>query len=265
MGRAPDPQPVLIDPRYFDNRKLRSVGAHGRELHLRAICFSNLNLTDGVITHEEAAELAGRVLAQGNGQLVEPTRDERDALLHTLVTARLLDAVAVGYAIHDYGEHQLLRSEILEEELAAAHAALAEAEEASRLRFKWRNDKRRQRGMSTERPPDVHPASVTATALQNVSSQSATAQYSGGLLEDESEGLTWTNIGSYLSDADDRTSLVVQSLRRRFRLPEAALHNAMQALVERRARTPQLVSEARYFVATLKALAESGQYAREVA
>lgn len=259
MGRAPDPQPVLVDPRYFDNRKLRAVGAHGRELHLRMICYSNLNLTDGVLTHEEAEELAGRVLDQGSGSLVPHTMEERIVLLDTLVAARLLEVCSVGYAIHDYDEHQLTRAEIMVETLSEIEAD----QDADRRRGLARIRKRRQRERDSHAEVTRDP--VTATAVQSVSSLSATAQDTGELHGEQNGKPTWGSVHGLLADSDDRTPIVIAAMRRRYGLPDAALHNAVEALEERRARTPALVSEARYFVATLRGLAESGQYEGAVA
>lgn len=61
-----------------------------------------------------------------------------------------------------------------------------------------------------------------------------------------------------LRDANEATEAVLTDLRRR--LPEAAFHSAMEALRERRERQPALVSETRYFVASLRQMIRDGRY-----
>jgi hypothetical protein len=62
-----------------------------------------------------------------------------------------------------------------------------------------------------------------------------------------------------LQDGNRDVENVLIALRRD--LPEAAFHAAMESLKERRTRKPALVSEARYFVATLKTMLREGRYA----
>lgn len=72
---------------------------------------------------------------------------------------------------------------------------------------------------------------------------------------------TWTTVASSLRDADERTASVIAAIAKNERLPEAALHNAVEALETRRRKPGKpLDSEAKYFVATLKRLSESRQY-----
>lgn len=71
--------------------------------------------------------------------------------------------------------------------------------------------------------------------------------------------LTWDNVHEILADRDDRTASVIRAFSRG--LPEAALHTAVESLTARREKPGRpLVSEARYFVQTLKRMAEEGQY-----
>lgn len=62
-----------------------------------------------------------------------------------------------------------------------------------------------------------------------------------------------------LDDADAETEAVLAAYSKR--LPEAAFHTALESLNGRRARQPVLVSETRYFVATLNSMIREEQYA----
>lgn len=255
MGRQPDPQLVALDPRYFDHPKLRPLGPHGRELHLRAICHSALHLTDGALSHEEAVELAGRTLAHAGGPLAPVTPSETVSLVDTLVAAGLLEPAAGGYAIHDFLEYQPARESIITRR-RRDQARKRRAREGISARTDASPESR-----TSASPPAVNSNSVVAVGS---SSPSSTATDTAGLPDSQNgKGrVTWATVAETLRDADDRTGLVVASVRRRYELPEAALHCALDALEERRRRKPPLVSEARYFVATLNGLGESGQYAR---
>jgi hypothetical protein len=61
-----------------------------------------------------------------------------------------------------------------------------------------------------------------------------------------------------LKDRNEQTVSVLAALRAS--LPEGAFRTAMEALAERRKRTPPLVSESRYFVATLQSMIREGRY-----
>lgn len=113
MSRQPEPQPVQLDPLYFDHRKIEPLSMAAQHLHLRMICHSTANLTDGSLTHEQALRIARRTLEHASGELVPPTRDEQAALLNTLVDARLLHETRAGYALHDFLEYQPARESII--------------------------------------------------------------------------------------------------------------------------------------------------------
>lgn len=70
---------------------------------------------------------------------------------------------------------------------------------------------------------------------------------------------TWASVAASLADADERTPAVISAVARG--LPQAALHTALESLELRRRTQPPLVSEARYFVATLQRMREERQYA----
>ena len=63
-----------------------------------------------------------------------------------------------------------------------------------------------------------------------------------------------------LDGADDGTPAVVASLRAAGGLPPAAFFTALESLVARRQRAPQLRNEVGYFVATLKTIQTEGHY-----
>lgn len=112
MGRPAAQQPVKLDPLYFSHPKVEPLDTHSRELHLRMICYSARHLTDGVLSHEEAHELAHHAFSP-RGLLVTPTVSEKQGLIDTLVVVGLLDVLDDGYALHDYAEHQVTRESIL--------------------------------------------------------------------------------------------------------------------------------------------------------
>ncbi len=80
-------------------------------------------------------------------------------------------------------------------------------------------------------------------------------------IEDEIKGsaLDVRQFIEILNDADDQTEAVLSSYARR--LPEAAFYTALESLAARKLREPVLVSETRYFVATLNSMVREEQYA----
>lgn len=109
---------VAIDVDYFENPKALAAGAHGRAIHLAAICHSGDKRTDGHIT-PEAMRL---VLAKAEA----PRR-----AIGLTIESGLLVPNGHGWVIHDYLEHQ----ESKEEALAAIEKARAGGRERQR---RWR-------------------------------------------------------------------------------------------------------------------------------
>lgn len=83
-------------------------------------------------------------------------------------------------------------------------------------------------------------------------------------VEEEIYNGNGVDVGEYvdaLADSDEKTPGILKALRKE--LPEAAFRNALEALELRRGATDAqpLVSETRYFVATLASMKREGQYA----
>jgi hypothetical protein len=243
-----DPQFAALDGRYFGNPKIDSMTNEEQLVHLRAICFSALTVTDGRISHEEIARIAGKVLARASGTLVPISHDEIERLVASLVARGLLDRNGHGYEIHDWLAFNPSREQVEQE-----------AEDGERRRSRWRERKRRSRVMS--RGTVTRDTVFNRTAVQSVSSNTATATEHSALPFSKNGRMDWSSIAACLADADPKTPAVIQAVRRKHQLPDAALHSAIEALEQRRRREPPLVSEARYFVATLNGIGENGQYA----
>lgn len=62
-----------------------------------------------------------------------------------------------------------------------------------------------------------------------------------------------------LKDSDEKTEGILKAMR--CELPEGAFRSALESLQRRRGEDPPLVSETRYFVATLASMKREGQYA----
>lgn len=253
MTRQPQVQPVQLDPRYFEHRKARAVGLHGRELHLRMLCFANRNLTDGRLTHEQALEIAECVFDQGP-MLVPPTVDECRVLVASVVTAGLLDENGAGYLIHDFAEYQPTRAKLDQ-------------------RATWRVRKRAQRGTDPVDKWDVHPlegdvpptdSSCSSSVGDNPQLSSALSELSPSAVTDENQDSENSSPGrgtprwfaSQLRGSDQRTAAAIQSVQRQYGLPEAALHAALELVRERR---PD--SEPGYFIRCLQGFGKEGRYA----
>ena len=111
MSRQPNPQPVQVDWRYHQHRKITQLSIAGEAVHLRMLCLANGNLTDGHLTHEEAMGIAQAVLDKGTS-LVPSSPTEQAELVASLVRVRLLHENGAGYVIHDYREYQIARETV---------------------------------------------------------------------------------------------------------------------------------------------------------
>lgn len=253
MTRPPEPQTAILDPRYFDHRKSHAVGIHGRELHLRAICFSALHLTDGRLSHEGAVELAASALDSVSGTLVPPSRDDAERLVRSLVAHGLFDETSVGYEIHDWHEFYPSRATVEQ-------------------RTRWRRKRRGRETVSENGDRPHHEGTVPLTdqirgsssvVVQPSASASALARAVTEWDQDPEEpvagdaaakgSVSW--FAEQLKRSDARTAAAISSVVRRFSLPEAALHAALEIVRERKPR-----NEAGYFVRVLQGFGEEGRY-----
>src|SRR5581483_3384403 len=249
MSRTPSAPNVMLDPRFPDHPKILAAGPLAAWLHVAGICYANRHLTDGFIPVGQLTHLCA--LPANVGGLAE-------RLARDLVDVGLWHEADGGFEIHDYAHYQPTRS-FLEER-----------------REHWRTRKRRQReqvsrgnhaGQGGVTRESRGTSAVKDSAVESVSSPSASASAHGELPISQGP-LTWSNVHERLAGSDDRTQVVICSIARSGRLPEAALHSAYEALeLRRRNRAePPLQNEARYFVAILNEMVKDGRYlAREAA
>lgn len=277
---------MLLDPLYFEKDEVAMAGAAGVLLDLRARCFSTLLGTGGEVNPERAEKLAREALVQtGHAPssstslvLVEPSISETQALIDRVVDAGLWLRTASGdYAIQGYAQPQWLGESETEEE---------------RKREGWREQKRRQRrrrrlsagqsgGHSRTGPPDTgvtfppgppqqenHSQPVPASSVSEFPAPDGVQPKPGLGLEDahasETSGtgtgllvpgsITWCV--AQLADADDTTGGRIATVMRKYLLPEAALHAALEEMREFHPHSP-----ARFIVHKLKVYGEEGRYA----
>ena len=254
MTRTDAPQPVGLDPRYYENAKVELLDAVGRELHLRCLCHANLHWTDGFVPHATAIRLATLSLTSPGSGI---TPDPRQALnlIDQLLDVGLLDDAEGGFDIHDYALYQETRESFERRE---------EEERRAQERDGWRRRKRRQRNRDTSR---FGPAEVTADlrgpgsprdVLEGQSDLTFTTSESS---YSDSDPLSWANVHRRLRGADHLTPAVIRTFAAHFNFAEAPLADAWAALQARRVKRPALVSEAKYFVSVLKDARESGRFA----
>jgi hypothetical protein len=227
VGRAPDPQPVLLDPRYFENPKITTLTGAAQLLHLRSLAHANLHLTDGFVTHADAISLARAALT--TGPLVEPTVTESLGLIDSLLAAGLWHhANEGGFEIHDYALYQQTRESLTRRE-------------------QWRERKRRSRGESVTVTRDRHAGDVVLDVEVDVLERPSTstqepARVPGNLPVDWDE---LRDLVSGLRGCNDRTFAAVSRLLRG--LPESALRSALEM-----ARRPEVQNQAGYLVRALQ-------------
>lgn len=256
-----EPQMGILDPRYYLNPKTRSVGIHGRELHLRAICFSALHLTDGRLSHEGAIDLAVDVLASTSGPLAPPSRDDAERLVVSLVRHGLLEEIPAGYEIHDWH-------------------AFYPSRETVEQRKQWRAKKRalrdgppdqgtvpRRRGRSPSTDVVLSGSSSVGDNSQLSSVQCrADAELTPSAVADQdqdpgNDGLAQKGTARWFADqlrgSDARTPAAITSVMRAHGLPEAALHAALETVREKRPK-----NEPGYFIRVLQGYGQEARYSR---
>lgn len=255
---------ATFDPMYYTHPKVRNAGTLAAAFHTAAILYAVRELTDGHLTAgtlDQILDLTGIAVEARTGEQPDLTGvwtpATPETLAKRLVDARLLQETDHGYLIHDFADHQLTRDKI---------TAAAGQIEQRRLRDRVR--KRAVRGQRPRTPsPAPPPLETPGSKGLRFSSHSSDSDKTLALQisnDPEKGSLTW--FAEQLRDADHRTTAVIASVMRKYRHPEAALHSALEALEHRRSQSGKpLVSEARYFVATLSRMGEEGQYRREAA
>ncbi len=110
-----------VDDRFHEHPKLAAAGAAAWGMWLAGIAYCNRALTDGFIPDAVAEGLGGRWRVRQGGQtwqIVARCGDaevvvDADWIAVALVDAGLWHRVDGGYRIHDYGDYQPLRSEVM--------------------------------------------------------------------------------------------------------------------------------------------------------
>lgn len=134
---------VKVDDHFAEHPKMAAVGPVGWGVWLAGLAYCNRNLTDGFIPFEVAEGIGGKwrvrvpdvrdpdrtvvwTIARVSGPDGEDM--ETEWVIDLLVSAGLWDAVAGGYQVHDYGEFQPLKADVVaERERRSAHAKAAGA------------------------------------------------------------------------------------------------------------------------------------------
>lgn len=98
---------VKLDDRFPEHPKIDGLDDSAFALHVKALCYSNRNTTDGFIPTAAAARMGG-------------AHFKRSA--QRLLASGVWESLRDGYEIHDYLDYQPSRTEVMEH-LAKGHAA----------------------------------------------------------------------------------------------------------------------------------------------
>lgn len=131
---------VQIDDDYPDHPKVIGLSDAAFRLHVRALCYCNRHLTDGV---------PAVAFWKGN----EEARDE-------FFGAGLLDHVRGVYRLHDFHLYQPSRAQILakREKIHIARSAAGKTGAAKTNEIRWGVGKRSANGSAKRRPPSPSPS-----------------------------------------------------------------------------------------------------------
>ena len=264
MTRPPN---VVLDPSFPAHPKCAEVGPAARDLYVCGLCYSAQFLTDGFIPYD-----AVRTLSPG---LARPGREAK-----ALVEARLWEVVMDGYLVHDFADWQSTRADVEARRASARerqrrrrvsrvnHATVTrdaslsirareslDRDSDSRRFTKGQlseEDARAREGLSMDHDLNSGPRMMEPD--DRVPDGSALASSPAFRPPDVlSEGVA--AVLDRVRDGDDRTVLVLDSLRRRG-LPPAAFFSALESL--ERARPVR--SEVAYVVGALQTMLREGHY-----
>lgn len=130
---------VRVDDHFDEHEKIVGVGPLGLALYVAGLCFCNRNLTDGFIPAPKARSLMdwhGIGLFEPKGLGGPLHGADGETVAGWLVAAGLWEEVDGGYQVHDYGEYQPSREQVVAERKAAAER-----------QRKWKDERlRRRRG-----------------------------------------------------------------------------------------------------------------------
>jgi len=226
---------VELDPLFPLHPKVIAAGPLAGWLHLGGLCYSTLHLTDGLIP---ADRLTG----------LQPNLTGYEQLAETLTAVGLWHQTEDGYEIHDFADYQVTT------------AKLARRREQSRLRqlrFRSRDVTRRNAAVTRD-TDDLYTGATQGFSALDLEGFAIGSELP--VTQDEGQGpLTAQSVSELLAGADSQTPLVIGRVLKRYGLPaEWALARALESVEQRRGKTPALVSEARYFVASLVSMGENG-------
>jgi hypothetical protein len=116
---------VRLDDGFVDHPKIARVGPIGAWLQIQALCYCNRNLTDGFVPFGVAQSFLARGVVREDDRGALWTLGEHSGHQGldladvdwpgAMVAAGIWEAVRGGYQIHDYGDYQPSKAEVLAE------------------------------------------------------------------------------------------------------------------------------------------------------
>lgn len=126
---------VRVDDHFPDHPKLARVGPLGWALWMAGLAYSNRNLTDGFIPWGVASRLVSweyldgdtpkRIFVGRHDMVSEEGAVTNELVIALLVDAGIWDQSIDGYLIHDYGDYQPTKAQVLAERAAKQAAGRA--------------------------------------------------------------------------------------------------------------------------------------------
>ena len=249
---------VQIDTAFWSHPKIKLVGQAIASFHLSALLFCNHHLTDGHIRPDDLTEIVHPIRELEVSHVRQPTLNGRsapiadvlDEVVECLTDAGLWQVSDHGWVIHDFAEWQPTRAELVD---------AWEEREFRRLRERLR--KRRVRGQlprtasadTESKPPYGGVTDQCSSSVDVLPSASVSAQSRADTDEDQDPELTKPSKGDpewfaqQLRGSDRRTPAAIRSVMRQHGLAEAALHEALEIVRERKPK-----NEPGYFVRCLQ-------------
>jgi hypothetical protein len=217
---------VQIDDAMDEHPKILALSHAAFRAHIEALCFANRRLTDGFVPHT-----IGR------------RRGKRAA--DELVTAGVWEPADGGYRIHDYGDYQLSRDEVLELRAKRSEAGRAGA------RARWGGDgkphpNRMASAIATQRQNDApNPQSQSKQPVLGQSSSTTSPaidhQIRNGTGLDPGVAESILDLVKQLPDATDGTIGRLVTLAKRG-AQQADFHDARAGVAATKSRHPSRVA-----------------------
>jgi hypothetical protein len=166
---------VRIDDQFPDHPKVVAAGPLAGWLAVCGLCYCNRNLTDGFIPRAVAHRLTSfehiGIETGGDGQTFAVGDDAScEWMAQVLVEHGIWREVAGGYAIHDYGEYQLSKAEILElrSKKAAAGRAGGLATARARAAAKAEQELQQNRSKTPAHTPTHHHSPTKGSSVSDL-------------------------------------------------------------------------------------------------